>query len=212
MSAGAAEHWDSVYGTRPTDEVSWFQREATTSLRLIASVCPPTAAVVDIGAGASRLVDTLLDVGWSDVTVLDVSATALSLVHDRITQGVGDPPRDRAGSVSFVVADVLTWQPERAYDAWHDRAVFHFLARPDQRELYVARAANALPAGAAIVLGTFAADGPTQCSGLPTARYDADGLAAVFEPGFRLEHAEREEHVTPSGVVQPFTWAVLRRT
>jgi hypothetical protein len=107
---------------------------------------------------------------------------------------------------------VLTWQPGRTYDAWHDRAVFHFLVQPEQREQYVATASRAVPSGGILVLGTFASDGPTQCSGLPTSRYDADALAAVFAPGFTLEHSEREEHVTPGGAVQAFTWVVLRRS
>lgn len=212
MSTSAAEHWDTVYGTKATDEVSWFQRQPTTSQRLITSVSSPSDAVIDVGAGASTLVDALLDAGWSDVTVLDVSATALAVVRDRVLNRPHDRAHERQGSASFVVADVLSWQPERTYDAWHDRAVFHFLVRPDQREQYVATASHAVRPGGVLVLGTFAADGPTQCSGLPTSRYDADALAAVFEPGFSLEHSEREEHVTPSGVVQPFTWAVLRRT
>jgi SAM-dependent methyltransferase len=223
MSTSAAEHWDTVYGTKAADEVSWFQRQPTTSQRLLTSVSSPSGAVVDVGAGASTLVDTLLDAGWSDVTVLDVSAKALALVRDRVSDRVDrvsdrvgeqphDLPRKRPGSTSFVVADVLSWQPERTYDAWHDRAVFHFLVQPDRRDQYVATASRAVRPGGAVVLGTFAADGPTQCSGLPTARYDADGLAAVFAPGFSLEHSEREEHVTPGGAVQPFTWVVLRRT
>ena len=220
MSTSAAEHWDTIYGTKATDEVSWFQRQPTTSQRLLTSVSSPSGAVIDVGAGASTLVDTLLDEGWSDVTALDVSAKALALVRDRIshrvTDRVGDQrhdlPRVRQGSASFVVANVLSWQPERTYDAWHDRAVFHFLVLPEQRDQYVATASRAVRSGGVVVLGTFAADGPTQCSGLPTARYDADGLAAVFEPDFSLEHSEREEHVTPGGAVQPFTWVVLRRT
>jgi Methyltransferase domain. len=223
MSTSAAEHWDTVYGTKATDEVSWFQRQPTTSQRLLTSVSSPSGAVIDVGAGASTLVDTLLDAGWSDVTALDVSAKALALVRDRVSDRVDrvsdrvseqahDLPRERPGSTSFVVADVLSWQPERTYDAWHDRAVFHFLVRPEQRDQYVATASRAVRSGGVVVLGTFAADGPTQCSGLPTARYDADGLAAVFEPGFSLEHSEREEHVTPGGAVQPFTWVVLRHT
>lgn len=216
MSTSAAEHWDTVYGTKATDEVSWFQRQPTTSQRLLTSVSSPLGAVIDVGAGASTLVDTLLDEGWSDVTALDVSAKALALVRDRISDRVSDQPhdlpRDRPGSASFVVANVLSWQPERTYDAWHDRAVFHFLVRPEQRDQYVATVSRAVRSGGVVVLGTFAADGPTQCSGLPTARYDADGLAAVFEPGFSLERSEREEHVTPGGAVQPFTWVVLRRT
>ena len=216
MSTSAAEHWDTIYGTKATDEVSWFQRQPTTSQRLLTSVSSPSGAVIDVGAGASTLVDTLLDAGWSDVTVLDVSAKALALVRDRVSNRVGDQrhdlPRERPGAASFVVANVLSWQPERTYDAWHDRAVFHFLVLPEQRDQYVATASRAVRSGGVVVLGTFAADGPTQCSGLPTARHDADGLAAVFEPDFSLEHSEREEDVTPGGAVQPFTWVVLRRT
>lgn len=220
MSTSAAEHWDTIYGTKATDEVSWYQRQPTTSHRLLTSVSSPSGAVIDVGAGASTLVDTLLDDGWSDVTALDVSAKALALVRDRVNVRAGDRafgqhhdlPCERTGPASFVVANVLSWQPERTYDAWHDRAVFHFLVEPEQRDQYVATASRAVRSGGVVVLGTFAADGPTQCSGLPTARYDADGLAAVFEPGFSLENSEREEHVTPGGAVQPFTWVVLRRT
>ena len=122
--------------------------------------------------------------------------------------------RGRLGErpVSLVVADVLWWQPERSYDVWHDRAVFHFLVDPAQQERYVATASSAVAPGGAVVLGTFAADGPTHCSGLPTARYAADQLARAFAPAFRMTHHEREEHVTPGGTVQPFTWVVLRRT
>lgn len=215
MGTSSAEHWDTVYGTKATDEVSWFQRQPTTSQRLLTSVSSPSGGVIDVGAGASTLVDALLDAGWSDVTALDVSAKALALVRDRISDRASDQahdlPRERTGSASFVVADVLTWQPGRTYDAWHDRAVFHFLVQPDQREQYVATASRAVRSGGVLVLATFAADGPTRCSGLPTSRYDADALAAVFAPGFTLEHSEREEHVTPGSAVQPFTWAVLRR-
>ena len=204
MGKSGTEHWDTVYGTKAADEVSWFQRQPTTSQRLLALATSPLGAVIDIGAGASTLADGLLDAGWADVTVLDVSPRALALVR----QGLGG----RAESVSFVVADVLSWGPERTYDAWHDRAVFHFLVRPDHREQYAATASRAVRSGGLLVVGTFAADGPTQCSGLPTSRYEPDALAAVFASDFSLEHSEREEHLTPGGGVQPFTWAVLRRT
>jgi ubiquinone/menaquinone biosynthesis C-methylase UbiE len=203
MAENATEHWDTVYGTKATDEVSWYQRQPKTSLRLLTSVASPEDALIDVGAGASTLADTLIDSGWSDVTILDVSPAALALVRDRLGE--------RQESVTFVASDVLSWQPEHAFDAWHDRAVFHFLVRPDQREQYVATALRAIRPGGALVLGTFAADGPTQCSGLPTARYDAQTLAAASAPGFTLERSEREDHVTPGGGVQPFTWAVLRR-
>jgi len=133
------------------------------------------------------------------------------MVRERLRERLPDSLHEGQKSASFVVADVLSWQPDRTYDAWHDRAVFHFLVRPDHRERYVATAALAVQPGGVLIVGTFAADGPTQCSGLPASGYDADGLAVVFAPAFRLEHAEREEHVTPGGAVQPFTWAVLRR-
>ncbi len=204
MSDTATRHWDDVYGTKAADEVSWFQREPVTSQRLITMVSQPRGAVIDVGAGASTLADALLDAGWPDITVLDVSPRALALVRHRLG--------DRQAMASFVVADVLSWQPGRTYDAWHDRAVFHFLATPEQRERYVATATRAVRPGGLLVLGTFAADGPTRCSGLPATRYDADSLAAEFASAFTLVHSEREEHATPGGAVQPFTWVVLRRT
>jgi SAM-dependent methyltransferase len=197
-----ADHWDGVYGSRPLDSVSWHQAEAATSRRLITMVAGPQDSVIDVGAGASTLAEELLDDGWSDVTVLDVSARALEEVRARL--------RHRSG-VGFVVADLLGWDPERSYDVWHDRAVFHFLTEAEQRQAYVATALRALGPGGALVLGAFAADGPTSCSGLPTARYDVEELVAQLGPAFELVHSEREEHRTPAGAVQPFTWVVLRR-
>lgn len=159
--------------------------------------------MIDIGAGASTLVDALLDIGWEDVTVLDISETALTKVGNRLGQ--------RAKAVTFVAADVRSWQPTRTFDAWHDRAVFHFLVEPADRDHYVAMATEAVPPGGVALLATFAADGPTECSGLPTSRYDTDQLVRAFGPSFALEHAERELHTTPFGTIQPFTWVVLRR-
>jgi 2-polyprenyl-3-methyl-5-hydroxy-6-metoxy-1,4-benzoquinol methylase len=197
-----AEHWDGVFTTADPTTVSWYEPRPVTSLRLLSTVATPGSAVVDIGAGESLLADRLLDDGWSDVTVLDVSAEALAVVRRRLAGRNG---------VSFVTTDVLDWSPDRSYDAWHDRAVFHFLVTAEARACYAAVAAAAVRPGGALVIATFAADGPSQCSGLPTMQYDADALAAELGDAFGLEHAEREEHVTPSGIVQPFTWAVLRR-
>ena len=200
----ASRHWDAVYGGKPVAELSWYQERAATSLRLLELADPRHGAVVDVGAGASYLVDGLLDSGWRDVSVLDVSHEALDLVRTRLAA--------RADEVTFVVADLLEWQPDRVYDAWHDRAVLHFLTTPEGRARYAQVAARAVALGGALVVGVFAEDGPEQCSGLPTARYDAAALAAVLAPAFALEHHEREEHVTPWGAVQPFTWGVFRRT
>jgi SAM-dependent methyltransferase len=157
---------------------------------------------LDIGAGASRLAESLAADGWPDVTVLDLSVQALDLVRSRLGLARG---------VSFVVADLLSWRPDRRFVAWHDRAVFHFLTGSEQQQQYVRIAAEAVAHDGALVLGVFAEDGPTQCSGLATCRYDALTLAELFAPDFTLESTEREEHVTPTGSIQPFTWVVLRR-
>lgn len=193
-------HWDEVYATKDVESVSWFQSTPEVSLRLVERV---PGSVVDVGAGASTLVDSLLARGPTDITLLDVSAEALEVTRRRLG--------DRAAQVSFVAVDVLEWEPGRDYDCWHDRAVFHFLTDPEQQRSYVRTASRTIAPGGGLVLGTFALDGPEQCSGLPTARYDADGLAAVFGDGFVLEHAETEVHHTPWGSDQAFTLVVLRR-
>jgi len=200
---GTDEHWDEVYATRAPAEVSWFQRTPAISLRLLNEWATPRSSVIDLGGGASTLVDSLLDAGWADLTVLDVSSEALRQVRVRLS--------DRAQLVHFVVADARSWRPGRTYDVWHDRAVFHFLVDATDRDRYVEVLSEALAPGGVVVVGTFAHDGPTQCSGLATARYDREGIARVFAPAFALEHTEREEHVTPAGTVQPFLWSVLRR-
>ena len=199
----AAEHWDAIYSTKASNEVSWFQATPTTSLRLLERWASPAGSVLDVGSGASMLVESLLDAGWVDVTVLDISEEALNKVRSRLG--------GRAAEVFFITADVRSWQPHRTFGAWHDRAVFHFLVEPTDRDRYVAATTQAVAPGGVVVLGTFAADGPTQCSGLPTARYDTDSLARAFGSAFVLEHAEREEHTTPAGADQPFSWVVLRR-
>lgn len=196
----ARRHWDEVYATKDVEAVSWFQPTPEVSLRLIELV---PGSVVDVGAGASTLVDSLLAQGRTDVTVLDVSAEALEVTRRRLG--------DRGSEASFVAADVLRWEPGRTFDCWHDRAVFHFLTAPEQQSSYVRTASRAIAPGGGLVLGTFAPDGPEQCSGLPTARYDAAGLAAVFGDDFVLEHAETEVHHTPWGSDQSFTWVLLRR-
>lgn len=203
---GAREHWDAVYATKARDDVSWFQAEPTTSLRLLRRYVPLGGPVVDVGAGTSTLVDRLIDAGAGAgaVTLVDVSAEALDVARRRLG--------DRADAVSFEAADVRSWRPAHRFDAWHDRAVFHFLVEPDDRQAYVTLATSTVRPGGVLVLATFAADGPPSCSGLPTARYDADELASLFGPAFVLEHHEREEHRTPWGAVQPFAWVVLRRT
>ena len=198
-----AEHWDRVYSTGPVTGLSSFQADATTSIRLLSRWAAPADALLDLGAGASSLVDSLIDAHWTDLTLLDVSQVAIDVVRRRIGQF--------APGVRFICADFRRWKPDRRYRTWHDRAVFHFLVEPSERDAYVSLARRSVSPGGVVIVSTFADDGPEFCSGLATARFDAERLAALFGSGFRLQHAEREEHVTPAGVVQPFTWVVLRR-
>lgn len=195
-------HWNGIYSSRPVTDVSWYQRDPTVSLRLITADASVDSSILDVGSGASLLADRLLDLGYTDVTLLDVSEVALQEVRHRL----GAPP-----ALQYVVSDVRTWLPSRQYDLWHDRAVFHFLTDVEDQQRYVATARDALKPGGALILGVFAEDGPTSCSGLAVRRYDFQELAAVFASDFTLESHEKEHHVTPSGGVQSFTWVVLRR-
>lgn len=204
MSNDRQQHWDEVYGRKADDQVSWFQATPRTSLRLVglASHGRSKASVLDVGAGTSTLVDELLET-HPDVTVLDVSGEALAAAAHRLGA--------RGGQVSWVQADLLDWRPGRTFDVWHDRAVFHFLTTAEDIAAYVNLASRAVEPYGALVLGVFAADGPTSCSGLPASGYDAEALTAHFAAAFELEHEERELHHTPAGATQPFTWVVLRR-
>jgi hypothetical protein len=203
MSAVGKRHWEHIYETRSSDEVSWYQVQPTTSLRLIEETLPARGSVVDVGGGASTLVDALVARGFADVTVVELAQRALDLVGHRLASDLA--------TVHLVQSDVLDWHPGRTFDVWHDRAVFHFLTSPTDRRRYVTVASSTLEAGGTVIMGAFASDGPTHCSGLPVCGYEAPGLAAEFGDDFDLVHSERGEHVTPAGVVQPFTWAVLRR-
>lgn len=212
---GIATHWDDVYRSKPVDEVSWFQAVPATSRRLVIGALASgdaqrpasrRASVIDVGAGASTLVDLLIDAGVGDVSVLDASSAAMSVTRERLARRP-----DRNASVATIVADLMTWSPARRWDVWHDRAVFHFLTDEADRQTYVDLAARSVRPGGAVVIGVFALDGPQQCSGLTTQRYDTAGLAAAFGPSFQLEHTEAEVHRTPAGSAQAFVWAVLRR-
>lgn len=197
-------HWEGIYASTALTDVSWYEREPVTSLRLIERAASGfSTGVIDIGSGGSLLVDRLLARGFTDVAVLDVSHRALMAVRERLGE--------EARNVTFVHQDVLTWKPDRQYDIWHDRAVFHFLTERAARDRYVETAASAVRSGGCLVVATFAEDGPTHCSGLPVARYSAPELEEAFSASFSLVEQEREEHVTPGGVVQPFMWAVLQR-
>ncbi|MEP6591724.1 MAG: class I SAM-dependent methyltransferase [Gemmatimonadota bacterium] len=198
------QHWDAVYATKAATDVSWFQPEARLSLELIQAAVPErSAAILDVGGGASLLVDGLLAAGYRALSVLDISAAALEQARTRLGA--------RAVEVAWLDADVLSVQlPAAAFDMWHDRAVFHFLTAPSDRRRYLDQVRHAVCPGGHVVVATFAEDGPTRCSGLEVARYSAEALTAELGTGFRLLRSRREDHLTPSGSRQRFTYCLWR--
>jgi SAM-dependent methyltransferase len=197
-----AEYWDSAYA-RGEQTRSWFQQYPGASLRMLdAADVNSEGSVIDIGGGASVLLDSLLERSHTDVTVLDVSAVAL-----RIAQGRLGPNEH----VQWIVADLLTWNPSRTYAAWHDRAVLHFIVAERDKQRYLITLNTATVPGSVAIFGCFAPDGPQSCSGLPVARFSTGDLSATLGEAWTLVASEREEHHTPAGVVQPFTWAAFRR-
>ncbi len=199
------EHWETVYGTRGMAEVSWFQEHAELSLKLILDANIPTnAAIIDVGGGTSVLVDDLLTHGYENVTVLDISGAALATARARLGS--------RADKVHWLESDILNAAlPYHGYDVWHDRAVFHFLTSPEDRQAYVEMVLHAVKPGGLVLVATFAEDGPTECSGLPVMRYSADELHDEFGEPFTLLGHEKESHTTPSGNVQQFVYCLCRK-
>lgn len=199
------QHWDTVYSTKSTDSVSWYQERAGRSLRLVhETALPVSASIIDVGGGASTLVDDLLGEGYSSVTVLDLSAAALSAARMRLGE--------RAESVTWIEANITdVTLPAGVYDVWHDRAVFHFLTTTEERRAYIATLLRSLKPDGHVIIATFADDGPIQCSGLPVMRYSPSALHAEFGSAFTLLKQEREEHHTPSGAVQKFIYCYFRR-
>ena len=200
----ANAHWEEIYGTRAPTQLSWFESQPVMSLEMIAAAknVDQDTAIIDVGGGASTLVDELVARDYRDLTVLDVSQAALEIARSRVG--------DKANRVRWIAHDLLTWRPPRRYGLWHDRAVFHFLVAPGQRAAYLAVLHAALEPGGSVIVATFADDGPQTCSGLPTTRYSPDELAAAFGPDHDVLASRREEHLTPNRVVQPFTWLLLQ--
>lgn len=198
-----ASHWDDAYAAGET-ACNWFQQHPRMSLRMfdLAGV-PATASVVDVGGGASPLAGALLDRGFRDITVLDISASGMAYAQRRLSA--------QAGQVEWLVADVRSWEPDRRYHVWHDRAVFHFLTAAEDRRQYLLALESATDLDTIAVFGCFAPGGPLQCSGLPVARYSSLDLADRLGTRWTLISHAREEHVTPEGAVQPFCWTALRR-
>lgn len=204
MSELPRAHWDNVYRTKPTDSVSWYQPSPDGSLAAIARTgVSASAPVIDVGGGASVLVDSLLARGFTDLTVLDTAGPALDIVRKRIEIA--------ATNVEFIVADIAHWMPQRRYSVWLDRAVFHFLTSDSDRTAYIGALNAGLANGGFVIIATFAADGPEKCSGLPVRRHNPVALAAAVGPSFKTIQIWREDHSTPGGSVQPFTWGIFQK-
>lgn len=198
------QHWEGVYSNKAVDQVSWFQPHAASSLRLIADCSRTDAHVIDVGGGASVLVDDLLDAGYRNLTVLDLSESALATSQARLGE--------RAQSVQWIAADITRAElPVARYDVWHDRAVFHFLTDPEDRARYVAQVLKSVKPGGHVIVATFGPGGPLQCSGLDVVRYAPDALHAEFGAPFRLLRHETEIHHTPTGKEQEFVYCYCVR-
>ncbi|GAA0682520.1 class I SAM-dependent methyltransferase [Dyella marensis] len=196
--------WDEVYRSKGADTVSWYQARPVMSLALIEHAgVVKGAPVIDVGGGASSLVDHLLHEGYADLAVMDLSDSALATSRERLGE--------RASQVDWIAGDVLAFAPLKRYALWHDRAVFHFLVRTDDRRRYLEALHRASQVGTQVVMATFAEDGPERCSGLPVARYRAAELHAAFGADYELVESTRETHRTPGGAEQHFTWVRMRR-
>jgi SAM-dependent methyltransferase len=197
-------HWETVYRTKAETDVSWFQESPKVSLDLIDMLgIAPQTGVIDVGGGASRLVDALLEKGFDAVTVLDISEPALAATRARLGK--------QADRVHWLAADATQWEPKETYGLWHDRAAFHFLTEAADRAAYANRVARAVAPGGHVIIATFAPDGPERCSGLPVQRHDAESIGAVLGGNFALVDTRRHDHQTPGGSVQRFQFSTFRR-
>jgi 2-polyprenyl-3-methyl-5-hydroxy-6-metoxy-1,4-benzoquinol methylase len=198
------DHWQAVYRAKRPEAVSWYQATPEPSLAALKRFkVDHAAALIDIGGGASALAGELVALGWPDVTVLDISDAAIAEARGHLGE--------KGELVTWIDADIRHWQPDRAYDVWHDRAMFHFLTGPEERAGYGRALRAGTRPGSLVILATFALDGPEQCSGLPVRRYDGDAMAAALGAEFALVEAWRQAHVTPWGTEQAFQWGAFTR-
>jgi ubiquinone/menaquinone biosynthesis C-methylase UbiE len=198
------QHWDKVYTTKPTSDSSWFQPVPAVSLDFIReSGMSKNAAIIDVGGGDSYLADHLLALGYTDITVLDISEAAIQRAQKRLG--------DRAGLVNWVVSDITTYIPDRPFDCWHDRATFHFLTTQQQVRQYLAIANKALTASGKIILGTFSENGPDMCSGLPVKQYSETALVSLIKKWFKKIKCIHTDHVTPFNTIQNFLFCSFKK-
>lgn len=201
MQTDLQQHWQQIYQTKKAEEVSWTERVPGTSLSFILGLAlPKDAAIIDIGGGDSRLAECLLDEGYTDITVLDISEESLERARKRLG--------DRAGSIKWVISDVRDFRPERAYAVWHDRAAFHFLLNDEDIEAY--RTLVERWATGYLVVGTFSENGPKKCSGLPVRQYSIQQLSELFSNRFKKIRCQHVQHRTPANAIQEFTFCLMQ--
>ena len=197
-------HWENIYRTKQSQEVSWTQEVPKISLDFVRSFkLPKTASIIDIGGGDSKLGDFLLDAGYEDATVLDISGAVLERAEQRLGR--------RADKINWVEQDITRFEPTTRFDLWHDRAAFHFLTTAEQINRYLSIARKSIKDGGYAVIGTFSPDGPEKCSGLPVRRYDEQMLAAAFSTGFKKISCITEDHITPFQTKQNFLFCSFQR-
>ena len=198
-----SSYWNRVYETKGEAEVSWFQKNPEPSLEFIRRYARDrSASIIDIGGGASRLVDHLLSERFQNLSVLDIASEAMALARDRIgSQGK---------SIKWIVSDVTKWAPVDHYDIWHDRAVFHFLTEFDDQKIYIETLKRALKKGGYLIIGTFALDGPEKCSGLPVLRHDSHSLQILLGSDFKVIDSRKHDHQTPFQTIQHFQYSIFQ--
>lgn len=197
------KHWETIYTEKSPLEVSWYQSQPTHSLKIIQELSNTHSSIIDVGGGASVLVDHLLKLGYTNLTVLDISRHALAHAQQRLG--------DQAGKVQWLEENITQFKALQRYDIWHDRAVFHFLTDPASRALYIEALKGSTKPGSYAMIATFAKDGPTKCSGLDIVQYDAESIQKEFADDFILLDTQAETHLTPGGKEQKFLYFVLRR-
>lgn len=198
-------HWEGVYQRKKSDEVSWFQSNPQTSLDLVRFLnIKKTDSIIDIGGGDSRFAESLLDLGFSNISVLDISESAIQRARERLDE--------RAGEITWIVSDVLDFKPETAFDLWHDRAAFHFLTDPVQVERYIELARSSVKDNGFMTIGTFSENGPEKCSGLEVSRYSEARLTTLVKNGFNKIKCFLEDHLTPFNTVQNFLFCSFKRS
>tara|TARA_R110001583_G_scaffold221_4_gene2224 strand:+ start:2842 stop:3459 length:618 start_codon:yes stop_codon:yes gene_type:complete len=196
------QHWDLIYHNKTPDQVSWTQEKPETSLKLIQdSGLSKTAKIIDIGGGDSKLVDYLLEEGYKNITVLDISAKSLDKARKRLG--------NKAGNVDWIVSNISTFKPDMVYDLWHDRAAFHFLTMKEQIERYQAISGNFVRDS--LIIGTFSKNGPTKCSGLEISQYDEQELTKTFKNHFKIEDCFTTDHITPFNTIQNFQFCRFKK-